>query len=211
MYKIVIFDFDYTLGDSTDGIVASANYALDKLGYTQYSVEEIKKTIGLSLPASYEMLTKDTDEDNKKIYTDNFIEKANEVMTASTIVYPYADRLLRELANKGIRVGIVTTKYRYRIDAILEKFDLTEYVELIIGGDDVKKHKPDPEGLLYAVERFGVKKSEVLYVGDSFVDAKTAEGAEVDFAAVLTGTTSKEEFMKYKNIGIFNNVSEIDI
>ena len=45
MKKAVLFDFDYTLGDSANGIVLCINYALEKLGYSAHSREEIQKTI----------------------------------------------------------------------------------------------------------------------------------------------------------------------
>ena len=48
-YKAVIFDFDYTLGDCTEGIAASVNHGLKKLGYEAGELEDIRKTIGLSL------------------------------------------------------------------------------------------------------------------------------------------------------------------
>ena len=54
-----------------------------------------------------------------------------------------------------------------------------------------------------------LEKSEVLYVGDSFIDAKTAENAGVDFVAVLTGTTTKEEFDKYGHVFIGENVLDV--
>ena len=47
-YKAVIFDFDYTLGDCTEGIAASVNHGLKKLGYEAGELEDIRKTIGLS-------------------------------------------------------------------------------------------------------------------------------------------------------------------
>ena len=49
MYKAVIFDFDYTLGDSTNGIVLSINHALEKLGFRAQDTKTIQRTIGLSL------------------------------------------------------------------------------------------------------------------------------------------------------------------
>ena len=58
MLKAIIFDFDYTLGDSTNGIALSINYALEKLGYEAKELTTIKKTIGLSLKDTYTVLTK---------------------------------------------------------------------------------------------------------------------------------------------------------
>ena len=53
MLKAIIFDFDYTLGDSTNGIALSINYALQELGYATSNIDDIKKTIGLSLMDTY--------------------------------------------------------------------------------------------------------------------------------------------------------------
>jgi phosphoglycolate phosphatase len=73
---------------------------------------------------------------------------------------------------------------------------------------DVTKVKPDPEGLLLAVEKLGVKTEDVLYIGDSYVDAMAAEAAGMKFAGVLTGTTTREEFEKYPRESISETVVE---
>ena len=82
-------------------------------------------------------------------------------------------------------------------------------IDVIIGGDDVKNEKPDPEGLLTAIQKLNVSKNQALYVGDSIVDAKTAQSAGVDFVAVLTGTTEREEFMNYEYVSIEESVREL--
>lgn len=57
MIKAIIFDFDYTLGDSTSGLILSVNHALERLGLGKKSTEEIRKTTGLSLKNTYRALT----------------------------------------------------------------------------------------------------------------------------------------------------------
>lgn len=207
MYKAVIFDFDYTLGDSTNGIVLSANYALANLGYMERTVGEIKKTIGLSLKNTFRMLTGNDDESTAAMFAKLFREKADEVMTDNTVLYGGTVETLSELKRCGIMTGIVTTKFHYRIEAILRKFGTEELIDAVVGGDDVSREKPDPEGLLKAIGAFGVGKNEVLYVGDSLVDAKAAQSAGVDFAAVLTGTTT--DFSDYDNVFIGRNLHEV--
>ena len=59
------------------------------------------------------------------------------------------------------------------------------------------QHKPDPAGLWRAAERLSVVPAQILYVGDSVVDAETARRGGVAFAAVLTGVTSRESFGGY--------------
>lgn len=208
-YKGIVFDFDYTLGDSTEGIVQSANAALVRLGYEKRSREEIRKTIGLSLKRTCQVLTGDMEEAKAELFARYFKEKADEVMVACTELYPSVKELLIQLKAEGFKTAIVTTKFHYRIVAILEKFQAEELFDLIIGSEDVKIEKPDPEGLLKVTEMMGVSKAEVLYVGDSLVDAKTAQNAGVDFIGVLTGTTVREEFEDYPHLAVLGHAAEL--
>lgn len=206
MYKALIFDFDYTLGDSTEGIVQSVSFALSQLHEKPKTTEEIRKTIGLSLKETYFALTESKDEQNAELFAIYFKQKADEVMVASTQIYEPVKEVFDSLRRKGYKIGIVTTKFHYRIDAILAKFHMNDMVDIIVGGEDVKTPKPDPEGLLYAIKQLQLEKRDILYVGDSVVDAKTAQSAEVDFAGVLTGTTTAEDFAKFSNVCIVNDL-----
>lgn len=206
MYKAVVFDFDYTLGDTTGGIVQSVNYALENLGYAPKSVPEIKRTVGMSLKETFAALAGCRDEGLSESFVTLFREKADEVMTDSAALYERVPEILREL-HKTHRLGIVTTKFHYRVEAILRKFSVEELVDVIIGGEDVKAEKPSPEGLLAAISRLGVQKRDTLYVGDSLVDARTAMNAGADFAAVLTGTTV--DFSQYDSVFVGENISAV--
>lgn len=208
-YKAILFDFDYTLGDSTNGIVLSVNYALVKLGHVQKSVEDITKTIGLSLKDTYFALTGDNNLNEAKLFSKYFKEKADRVMVDNTDLYPNVKESLSILRHQGCKTGIVTTKFHYRIQQILQKCNVPDLVDLIVGAEDVQIEKPNPEGLILAVEQLGLLKEEVLYVGDSFVDAQTAQNAGISFAGVLTGTTTREEFADYPNLYIGDTVAEI--
>lgn len=207
MYKTVIFDFDFTLGDSSEGIIECTNYALKTLGYSEKSPEDIRKTIGLSLSEMFFRLGSADSIDKTDEFARLYREKADKVITASTTLYDGALEVLRKLRSSGIHSGIVTTKFHYRIDHILSKFAASDLIDIIIGGDDVLHEKPSPEGLLKAIEMLGADKREVLYVGDSLVDAQTAQSASVDFAAVLTGTTT--DFSAYDNVFIAEDLNKI--
>ena len=204
MYKAVIFDFDYTLGDSTNGIVLSINHALEKLGFRAQDTKSIQRTIGLSLKDTLFELTGIQDEETAQKFTQYFKEKADLVMVDNTRLYEGVLTML-----KKILLGIVTTKYHYRIEQILEKNNAMNVIDVIIGGDDVKNEKPDPEGLLTAIQKLNVSKNQVLYVGDSIVDAKTAQSAGVDFVAVLTGTTKRGVFLNYAHVAVKESVTAI--
>ena len=206
MYKAYIFDFDYTLGDSSEGIVESVLHALSQLDEEAKTAEEIRKTIGLSLRETYFTLTSSKNEERAEQFATYFKEKADEVMVASTQIYEPVKQVFTSLRENGCKIGIVTTKYHYRIEAILTKFNMMDMVDIIVGGEDVKTPKPDPEGLLFAMRQLQLEKADILYVGDSIVDAKTAEAAGVDFAGVLTGTTSAEDFANFKSVCVVEDL-----
>lgn len=209
MKKGIIFDFDYTLGDATEGIALSVNYALEQLGYGARNIEEIKKTIGLSLKDTYMVLTGQTNSDEAERFSVFFREKADEVMVAHTALYEGTVDALRKLKENSFQIGIVTTKFHYRIDQILDKFHVADLVDFIVGAEDVQEEKPNPEGLLLMLRQMHLEKEQALYVGDSTVDAQTAERGGVDFAGVLTGTTTRQDFEKYPSVFIGENIGEI--
>lgn len=210
-YNTVIFDFDYTLGDTTEGIIESISYALSQMGQSVPDREQMRKAIGMSLTKTYAFLTKDESKEEADHFSRLFKEKADKVMTASATMYPEAVFLLKELKKQHIKTGIVTTKYRHRIEGILAKCGMTDYIDEIIGSDNVKIEKPDPQGLLAMVMLLanGSFVSQVLYVGDSLIDAETAQNAGIDFAAVTTGTTSADEFSAFPHIGVADNLGQL--
>ncbi|MDO5126440.1 MAG: HAD family hydrolase [Eubacteriales bacterium] len=208
-YKGLIFDFDYTLGDGTDVITECFAYGLTGLGYKAESRERIRFTIGMTLANAFKELTGNSDADTILEFERLYKEKADEVLVAGTIIYPFALEMLRSLNEQNVKFGIVSTKRHIRIQQIFDKYDLGSLPSVIVGGDDVKEKKPSPEGLLLAINTLGLQKSEVLYIGDHVIDAQAASSAGVDFAAVLTGTSVCAEFEQYKHCYITENVMQL--
>ena len=84
-----------------------------------------------------------------------------------------------------------------------------DFLDIVVGGEDVKAAKPSPEGVRYALEHLGSAPPETLYIGDSTVDAETARNAGVDFAGVLNGMTTAEELQAYPHKIIMRNLEEL--
>lgn len=193
-YQAYIFDFDFTLADATPGIVASVNHALQGLGYPPAGVEPIRRTVGMTLQETFATLTGCTDEASAARFRALFKERADEVMTDRTVLLPGVAGVLAALKKAGAKTAIVTSKFHYRIDQALAKHGCAHLVDCIVGLEDVTAAKPSPEGLRRAMAALGVEPGGVLYVGDSTIDAKAAQSAGVDFAAVTTGTTGAADF-----------------
>jgi len=208
-YSSYIFDFDYTLGDSTGGVVASINHALAGMQLPVRSRDEIRKTIGMSLPNTFIHLTGIRDPEQGKQFSRLFQVKADQIMALSTDLFPDTIRLLTVCKAKGYKTGIVTTKHRYIIEEILEKFHIAGLVDLVIGNEDVRQLKPHPEALLTALRRLNTSGGDSLYVGDSLIDAEAASWAQIDFIAVTTGTTGKDEFAQFRCLKVIGALSEL--
>jgi phosphoglycolate phosphatase len=136
-------------------------------------------------------------------------ETADSVMLENTELFQDTIPVLSRLKQDGAKMGIVTTKFHYRIDAILAQFHIQHLIDGIVGNEDVENPKPHPEGLLRIIKALDVPKDKVLYVGDSIVDARAAQSAEVDFAGVLTGTTTREMFSEYPYKRIMSSLSDL--
>ncbi|RXA17613.1 HAD family hydrolase [Methanosarcina sp. MSH10X1] len=208
-YSTILFDFDYTLADATKGIVSSFNYAFSRLDLPECNPESIKKTVGLPLDKAFIQLTNSRNEALTNRFLSLFREKANKVMSRDTVLYADTVNTLRYLKRSGINTGIVTTKHHFRIVETLNLHGALDLIDIIVGGEDVKVPKPSPEGLLLAIDSLKEERSNVLYIGDSLIDAKTALAANVDFAAVTTGTTEKAEFFQCPCVKIIKNLSEL--
>ena len=207
--RAVLFDFDFTLADSSEGIVVCMNHALARLGLPPAPADAIRRTIGLDLHTALANLAGEEWRSREEEFLEHFIRKADEVMVASTVFLPGAARVLRTLHEAGYRVGVVTTKYRHRVEDALERDGLRAFVEVIVGADDVPRPKPAPDGLLRAVNSLGISTDDCVFVGDSEVDASAAQAVGMAFVAVLSGTTTEEEFSGYPGTAVLGGVGEI--
>jgi phosphoglycolate phosphatase len=189
----VVFDFDLTLADSTEGAVQTINAVLTRSGRSMATRDAIRRTIGWSLRDTFAALA-NADESESVQLLAMFREESDRYMTANTTLLSGARECVCSLVDAGVLLGIVSTKYRFRIAEILGRDGLLSAFACIVGGDDVPVPKPDPGGLLALLARLGIQRDAALYVGDSPIDAELGRRAGVDFVAVLTGVSAREDF-----------------
>lgn len=208
-YAAVLFDFDYTLADSSRGIVTCFTNVLNNNNFTGFTEESIKRTIGKTLQESFSILSGVTDAERLEDLRKEYGKQANVHMTVNTFLFPDIKRVLTEIKSRGIRIGIISTKYRFRIMEFLDKHFEPGFFEIVIGGEDITYHKPHPEGLLKAMDILKVTTENTLYIGDSLIDAETASRAGVDFIGVTSGMTMADEFEVFPYIRIIENMGEL--
>lgn len=206
----ILFDFDYTLVDSSEGIIAAAQYALQKEGLPPADCEVIRKMIGHSLEDLFYRLTSSDDEALIRRCKETFMHHADSgEMIRRTTLLPDVENAIRRLYENFITLGIVSTKRRSTIEQTLAVFELEDYFDVIIGYEDVQRLKPDPEGLLKAIDELAGNIGDSLYIGDSCIDAETARRAQVRMIGVTTGKTTDEELRAAGAGWVVNHLQEL--
>ena len=216
-YQGVFFDFDYTLGDSTGPITIGYQEGFKALGWPAPTREQVQPTIGYTLMDGYTMLTGDEDPEHRQEFYRLFQiavgEQAGEshqrIMVEGTRLFPGARELLSALRDGGVKVAMVSTKRGETIRRIFDYQKVGHLVDLILGGKDVSRPKPDPEGLNLTLERLEVPRDRALFCGDTVIDAQVARNAGVDFCAVLNGTTPGSAFAEYPHVHIAPDLEEL--
>ena len=206
---LVLFDFDYTLVDSSRGIVECTNSALRRMGFDEAPAASIHAVIGYSLPEMLVRLKGEATAPRGEEFQGFYSERSNEVLADLTVFYPWVPQTLASLRDQGFSLGIVSTKKRHRIVELLDREGLQEEFVVVVGGEDVRAHKPAPEGLRRAIEKTASSLRSSVYVGDSVVDGEAAQRAGVPFIGVLSGATDSEDLDRFPSIAILGSAAEV--
>lgn len=186
----IVFDLDGTLIDSAPDLQHTANGLLRAEGHAPVSLDDAKGFIGSGTPVFIARMRAargipDSEQDRllgafMARYTSAF---------EHTRIYPGVIEALTALQNAGHRLAICTNKPKVPADAVLAHFDLAQFFDVVLGGDSLPVRKPDPQPLHHAFLALGATTG--VYVGDSEVDAETAQRADVPFFLYSAGYRHK--------------------
>lgn len=183
-YSLYLFDFDNTLFDSSRSIEETI-VAYTSAAGIHYEHSLFPRFASLTMEDIYAMLPDDPAAERRFEKAYIAATKSDSYMTS--VPFPDAERVLRELKAFGKDVGIASNKFAYKIRDLLTENGLADCVDEVVGYEDTEDHKPDPEPLELAASRFDVPKEDILYVGDGTNDSQAAEAFGVDVAIVDRG------------------------
>ncbi len=189
--KTILFDLDGTLIQTTKIILDTFVLTFEKFFPSmKLSETELTNMLGHTLFTTFEFYT-DLEEkvDQMVAY---YREQSNLKIEQGLKAYPGAAETMKYLKSKGCTVGIVTSKMRKVATYHLELTGLLPYVDGLIGYEDSKIHKPNPDPILKALELFDAKKETTVYVGDHENDITAAKKAGVSSCAVTYSHRLKE-------------------
>ena len=191
---LIIFDFDGTLGDTRRNIVTTMLMTIEELQLPNCSEEECAATIGLPLAGCFRTLFPDIQEELIPRCAETYRRIFNENLKS---IYPEAFpgvvETLSILHQKGFVLTIASSRSRNSLMELTRNLGIADYISYILGADDVKEAKPNPEPVLKTLADMHFDANETLVVGDMPVDILMGINAGAKTCGVTWGNGTKDE------------------
>ncbi len=205
--KGIIFDLDGTLLYTLVDLQDSVNYALIKNGLKKRTIEEIKSFVGNGIEKLIERAVYPKKEkfdiclsDFKHHYKKNSINKTK----------PYFSVVenLKKLKQKGFKLAVLSNKIDSEVKKLCDYFFFGIF-DIALGAKEDFLKKPDSKSTLYIIEQLNLSKQEVVLIGDSEVDIKTAKNAQIECLSVSWGYKDKDFLIRNNAAKIFDDFSSL--
>ena len=206
MIKLVVFDHDMTIVDSSYAIMAGFNYVADHEGLPRVSHEKTMQYIAAPIPTYCEGLLGEYRPEWIKLYRSQADRLERE------LIKPFDDTVptLTALREMGIKLAVLSN--RERPSLALERTGLDKYFDVIVGAHEPfgkLPYKPDPAMMNALMQHLGVTPSETVYVGDADLDIITAIGAKVRGIGITKGNFTHEDFALLGAWKSIDNLNEL--
>lgn len=190
--RIMILDFDGTLGDTAGVIVKTMQATIKELGLPSRSDEQCAAMIGLRLIEIPPVLFPECELDGE-YYASTYRRLFHDFNTDGAVeLYPNVLETLVELKKRGIILTIASSRSKASLTEYVSALGLESVISFVLGADDVKDGKPAPEAVNRTLEKFGFLPEEALVVGDTTFDIQMGKAAGTRTCGVTYGNGSRE-------------------
>ncbi len=189
--KGIIFDLDGTLLSTLPLIIHCFNQVYNRYLNRTLTPEEIIATFGPTARNLIGTLGSNLSKDRLQRAVDEYYDCYRRNSSRKILVFPGIPEMLEKLRKSGRRLAVVTGVERVLMEHTLNEFGLSEQIHVTIAGDDVQKAKPDPEGVLLALDKLKVARRESIFIGDSPADILAGKAARTLTAAALWSPEGK--------------------
>jgi phosphoglycolate phosphatase len=190
----ILFDLDGTIVDTAPDLMAAHNHVMRKFGHTEKKLNDIKSLAGKGAWVMMQRAFKKeiNDEKIKKAMTKEFIDYYSSNIDKGSKPIEGTVNFFNWAKSKNISMAICTNKQERLAIDLLKKIKLFDYFDYIAGCDTFEFNKPDPRHLTNVVEIIGGNLKKTVMIGDSEVDANSADSAKLPFILVENGYTEKK-------------------
>ncbi len=185
MIDTIIFDMDGTLLNTITDLHISTNFALETLGFSIRTYDEVRNFVGNGVEALIRRALPENTNDGTvcecmKIFKKHYAQN----MYNNTKPYDGIVDILRFLKNKQIKTAVVSNKFDSAVKELTEKY-FKDLIDMSIGQSETIPPKPDSKGVLKCIRELRAKNP--IYVGDSDIDILTAKNANIVSVGVTWG------------------------
>jgi len=204
--KLIIFDLDGTLIDAYEAITKSFNFAMKRFGYRRQSRILIRRAVGWG---DTQLLNAFVPKKDLVGVLETYRRHHLKSLLKYSKVFPGVHRLLADFKAQGYKLAVASNRPTMFSLLLINHLKLNRYFDYILCADKLKAGKPHPEILRRIMDRFSLKPSETLYVGDMIIDAQAGRRARVRTAVVTTGSSSVREIRLEKPWKIIKRIKDL--
>ena len=212
MIKLLIFDCDMTVADSSYSITENFNMIADTLGRPHVTHEKVMRDIALPLPQLFEAFIGEYRPEWRELYI------KNTAIVEPKLMRPFPDTIptLKRLREEGVRLAMASNREDPRPG--MEWLGLAQYFDAMAGGmglsapgvrGDPLPYKPDPAMLNALLKHFGLPREHAAYVGDAEIDIETSRAAGMRGIGVTSGNVTAEGFKELGAWRVIGALSEL--
>ncbi len=206
-FRLVVFDWDGTLVDSTAMIGSAIQSACRDLGEAIPDDQAARFVIGLGLADAIRMvapaLPADRHAEFAARYRKHYLHRERDIP-----LFDGVHELLSELVKANYLLAIATGKSRFGLDRALERSGVAHRFHATRCADEGKP-KPHPEMLLHLMDCLGVVPQETLMIGDTTHDLELARNAGVAALAVAYGAHRGDGLARCEPLAIVDSIDEL--
>lgn len=199
MKKLVIFDLDGTLLNTIADLAAATNYALQACGYPTHDTDAYRFFVGNGINKLFERALPEGTRSKENVLKIRslFVPYYNEHNADLSRPYPGIENLLETLQKKGYMLAVASNKYHEATQKLIKQYFPRINFLAILGQRKNIPAKPDPQVVYEIMEKAGVERNEIVYIGDSSVDMQTGANAGVTTIGVCWGFRPRTELEAY--------------